>query len=323
MKQVKILKRPTTSPPPSKPTDRVSAEITAMLEGALSRERQRLESAYRARQDALLRAVSTVLNDSLETVVAAAVDREMKSLISNLQKPTSLTAPPTPAPDAAVIARDSFATAFERTALPAFEADVSNMLRALAANVELLVEERLLAPAAGVVHALEGAADSIRAVKTDIADMSADSDAADAALVQAALDEGNVRDAFMLCVGKSVAIRAKAVSGVLDLAVNPEDAFGSDVPPMPDLVKFAAVLSMELGDRTEARLTWLYEVVTMMDDAEEYDQASPEVIQSSRRRLEGTIERLREFQKNGAPGPTEAKHTKLLIRVLKAHLNAM
>lgn len=304
----------------------MSTEITTLLESALQRERSRLEATYRARQDALLRAVSTVLNESLERAVQTAARRETDALIQAFSKLSH--APQQPdleiTSEMTAATRESFAAAFETAVLPAFEGALAEMMRGLAGVVESEVDDKLIKPANGVIGSLETAADSIRSVKSDVADLSADSDIADAAAVQKALDDGNIREALQLCVGKSVAVQAKAVSGVLDAAVGPEEAFGGIVPPMADLVKLAAVLSMDLGDRTDARLTWLYEVVTLMDDAEEeHDAAEREGVESSKRRLEGTIQRLSEFQKNGAPGPAEAKHTKLLIRVLQAHLNAM
>lgn len=327
MKQVKILKRPSPTPAPPKPEDRFSAEITKLLESAMTRERARLETTFRARQDALLRAISAVLNDTLHRVVSVAANRETDALVTSFAKLAQSHQPDVTAsaPDPTAIAetRAAFAAAFERSALPAFEKSIADMLARLAGFVEESVERRVVAPAGGIVGALEGAADSMRAAKAAAADMAAGSEAADMAAVQMALDAGDAGRALMLCEGKSVRVRSKAVSGVLDSGVTPDQAFHGLVPPKVKLVRFVALLAMDLGDRTEARLSWLYEVVMLMDEADEYDPNDAEVIDASRRLLVGTIQKLSDFQANGNLPPQEAKHVKLLIRVLTAHLNSM
>lgn len=338
MKQVKILKRPSapaTPTGPLTPSARVSAEVASLLESSLARERTRLEALYRARQDALLRAISSVLNDTLERAVSTAAKRETDALVSSFAK---LVAGQTAASldadagnmkqldeEAVAAMRASFADAFEKSVLPEFENAVAGMLTGISGVVDSQVEEKLVMPAGGVVTALEGAADAMREAKGAAAnlDLKADEEATDIANVQAALDEGDVRTALLSCIGKSVTVQAKAISGVLDTNVGPEKAFESSVPKRATLVNLAALLAMDLGDRTEARLSWLYEVVTLMDDSEEYDPAQPDTIDGSRRRLVGTIQKLSDFQQNGNLASSDAKHVKLLIRVLKAHLNAM
>lgn len=338
MKQVKILKRPSPPPPPATPTERVTAEVTQLLDAALSRERARLESTYRARQDALLRAISTVLNETLERLISTAAKRESDALVASFAKLVASEAhpafetnhpdkPPQPSAEALATTRQAFVHAFEKTALPAFEKAVSGMLSNLAAVVDAQVEETLVTPASGVIAALEGAADSMRAAKVDAADLIVDSEmaseAADVAAVQAALEAGDVRQALLLSVGKSVNVQTKAVNGVLDVSVGPEKAFEQGVPSKSLLAGFASLLSMDLVDRTEARLSWLYELVTLMDDAEDEAVQDDEEEERTRGRLQGTIEKLAEFQKNGDLPSSDAKHVKLLIRVLKTHLNAM
>lgn len=337
MKQVKILKRPTAPAVPTgplTPSARVSAEVSTLLEASLTRERNRLESLYRARQDALLRAISSVLNDTLERAVSTAAKRETDALVSSFAK---LVAGQTAASlesgasnmkqldeEAVAAMKKSFADAFEKSVLPEFEKSVATMLAGISGAVDLQVEEKLVLPSGGVVTALEGAADAMRDAKGAAAnmDLKFDDEAADIAVVQAALDEGDVRTALLSCIGKSVAVQAKAISGVLDTNVGPEKAFEGGVPMRANLVTLAALLSMDLGDRTEARLSWLYEIVTLMDDSEEYPP-DPDTIDAARRRLVGTIQKLSDFQQNGNLASSDAKHVKLLIRVLKAHLNAM
>lgn len=299
--------------------------MTTLLEGCLSRERARLESMYRARQDALLRAISDVLNKSLERLVAVAAKRATDNLMDAFVKlsannPETCTLPPVDN-ESAKAAREAFASAFEKVALPRFEESMGELLKEVASVVEKQVDERLIKPASDVVTSLGSASDALRSVKADVAEVAVDEDESDLALVQAALDEGDVASAFSLCVGKSVAVQAKAVSGLLDLDVGPEEAFREVVPVPLDLMKFAALLSMDLSDRTEARLRWLYEVVSMMDDDAEEAEMIQEDDAKFRDLTEGTISRLREFQNNGSPSPSEAKHIKLLNRVLKAHLN--
>lgn len=324
MKQVKILKRPTpTALPTTNPADKVAAELTALMEACLSRERARLESAYRARHEALLRVVSDVLNQSLERLVASAAKRETDNLMGayiklSTSNPEAPVLPPIDT-DRVKATREAFAAAFEKVALPRFEERIGDLLKDVGAVIDKQVEEKLIEPSSGVLHVLEGAADSLRSVKSDVAEMMVDSDASDMALVQSALDSGDVAAAFRLSIGKSVAVQAKAVSGVLDSNVGPEDAFRDWAPPTRSLIKITALLTMDLSDRTEARLGWLYEVVTMMDDDETADFDEEETTKLHML-INGSIDRLTDFQKNGSPSPTEAKHAKLLIRVLKAHL---
>lgn len=319
MKHVKILKRPSATPPQT-PSARVQREVTQLLESALQRERNRLEASFRQRQDMLLRAVSDVLNETLERVVATAAQRETETLMQaflNLQESSPKA---TVSQEDTTAAKENFIKAFEQNVLPEFERAIATMLNSLSKNVEQAVDEKLLEPSQSVVTSLESAADDIRGAKSAVADMAASGESADLAAVQEALDAGNVKEALSLCSGKSTAVKAKAVSGILDSSVRPEDAMGGVVPSMLDLVNFAALLSMDLTDRTEARLAWLYEIITLMDDAE---GADGDELESLKRRLSGTIDRLLDFQKNGSPAPGEAKHAKLLIRVLKAHLSGM
>lgn len=326
MKQVKILKRPPQNAiPPTNPADRAAAEITLMLDACLNRERSRLEAIYRARHDALLRVVSDVLNQSLERLVAVAAKRESENLMDAYVKlsannPESPVLPPIEN-DRIKSAREAFASAFEKKALPRFEESMAELLKEVASVVESKVDENFTKLASGVANALEGATDSLRLARSDVADMTVDPDGPDVAVVQAALDNGDVAGALRLSIGKSVAVQAKAVSGVLDLDVGPEEAFREWIPPTHVLIKFAALLTTDLSDRTEARLRWLYEVVTLMDDVDTVDAGQSEALKL-RTLIEGTIERLTDFQANGSPSPTEAKHAKLLNRVLKAHLTS-
>lgn len=327
MKPVKILKRPTpNAPPPSNPAEKVTVEITAMLEACLNKERARLEAMYRARNDALLRVISDVLNRSLERLVQIAAKRETDSLMDAYLKLSANTSPEAPVlppidSDTAKSTRDAFASAFEKVVLPQFEQSIAAMLKDMATVVDKQLDDRLVKPSTGVVNALEGAADSLRSARNQVASLTIDSDAADLAAVQSALDSGDVSSALRHSITKSTPVLAKAINGVLDLDVGPEDAFNDWLPPAKSLIRLAAFFTLDLDDRTEARLRWLYEVVSLMDDVEAVDSTRDDVAKL-RSVIEETIERLTEFQMNGSPSPSEAKHAKMLNRVLKAHLKS-
>lgn len=317
MKQVKILKRP--SPPPT-PTTRISTEVTSLLTTALTRERVRLETTFRTRQEALLRAISTVLNDTLASAVQTAASRETDMLLASFAKLAAVAPSPPGAPDDGET-RAAFAAAFERAALPSFEGALRGMLAAISDTVEMTVSSRVARPAEDVALALEGAADGLREAGSAARALARPTgEEADLAAVQDALGKGDAGRALQLCVGKSVRVRSVAVSGVLDSGVKPEAAFSEGVPRKGRLVRFVALLAMELGDRTEARLGWLYEVVMLMDEAEDGPEGEGDVLRGL---LEGSIERLGEFQKGGGLPAKESKHVKLLIRVLTAHLHSV
>lgn len=328
MKPMKILKRPTpNAPPPSNPTEKVTVEITAMLEACLNKERARLEAMYRARNDALLRVISDVLNRSLERLVQIAAKRETDSLMdaylklsANTASPEAPVLPPIDS-DTVKSTRDAFSSVFEKVVLPQFEQSIAAMLKEMAGAVDKQLDDRLVKPSTGVVNALEGAADCLRSARNDVAALTVDSNAADLANVQSALDAGDVSSALRHSISKSTPVLAKAINGVLDLDVGPEDAFNEWLPPAKSLVRLAAFFTLDLGDRTEARLRWLYEVVSLMDDVEAVDSTQDDVAKL-RSVMEETIERLTEFQVNGSPSPSEAKHAKMLNRVLKAHLKS-
>lgn len=330
MKLVKILKRPTqNAAPPTNPVDRVASEMNTIVGACLNRERTRLENMYRARQDALLRAISDVLNNSLERLIAVAAKRETDNLMDAFVKlsannPEASTLPPVDH-DSAKAAREAFATAFSKVALPRFEESMADLLKEVANVVEKQVDERLVQPTTTVMSALAEAADSLRSVKSHVADMSIDPDATDLALVQAALDAGDATSVVKMCFGKSVVVQAKAVSGVLDLETGPEGAFRDIVPLTLDLMKFAAILSMDLSDRTAVRLRWLFEVITKMEDADEPDHRDMSNSDKAKFRdlAGGTISRLTDFQNEGSPTPSTAKDAKFLNRVLKAHLKSV
>lgn len=332
MKQVKILKRPSASPPPKNPIDRVSSEITALLDSALSRERSRLEATYRARQDALLRAISSVLNDTLERVILTSAKRETDALVASFAKlvanhalPEFDTDLPAPKPSPQMIAetRAAFISSFEKGVIPSFEAAVRSMLKGFAGVVDKQLEECLVGKVGGVASVVEGVADKMREVKNEVKEIAVSerlkNEQKDIEAVEKALEVGDVKHALMLCLGKSDAVQAKAINGALDRGETPDKAFDGDVPERALLVCFAALLSNDLGDRTEVRLSWLYELVTLMDDVEEGGEEDG----VTRGRLESTIEKLVDFHKNGNLASSDAKHVKLLIRVFKTHLNAM
>lgn len=320
MKQVKILKRPAQSPPPSNPADRVTTELATLLESCLSRERARLEEIYQARHEALLTAVSTVLNQSLQRLVSTAVHRETDVLMTAFNKLGS-TDVPSPTPPDPEATRAAFAAAFERMALPRFEDAVATLLRDVAATVDGEVDAHFVQPASAVVANLGNATDAVRAAKTQVSTLSVHPDDPDAQL-SAALDAGDAATALKLALAASAASRTRAVAAVLDLPVAPEDVLASGMPRVDELARIAGLLAADLGDRTAARLKWLMDIVAVMEDAEPGGVDGGDGVELMRRALEDAIEKLTDFHKGDAGSPGEKKDAKLLVRVFKAHLPA-
>lgn len=300
-----------------------------MMEACLNRERTRLEAMYRARQDALLRSLSGVLNEGLERVIATAAKRELDNLMEAFVKLTSNNPEtaiyPTVDDDLSNATREAFALTFEKVLLPRFEQSVADLLKSVVDTVETQVDTRLVKPSTEVASTLERAADSLRCVRTDISEMRTnDSEANILGRVQAALEDGDVVGALRLSVDKPEDIRVKALNGLLDSDAKPEDTFREGVPPITDLVKFASLLTNDLSDRTEQRLRWLYEIVMSLDDAEDSLADSKESEVAKYRMLfEEMISHLNDFQISGSRSPQETKHAKLLNRVLKTHLNVL
>lgn len=330
MKPVKILKRPAASPtPPANPTERVASEVAAMMEACLNRERTRLEAMYRARQDALLRSLSGILNEGMERMIATAAKRELDSLMEAFLKLTSNNPEtaiyPTVDNDLASATREAFALTFEKVLLPRFEQSIADLLKSVVETVETQVDTRLVKPSTEVASTLERAADSLRSVRTDISEMRTnDSEATILTQVQAALDDGDVVGALRLSVDKSEEVRIKAVNGLLGSDVKPQDTFSKGVPPITDLVKFASLLTNDLADRTEQRLQWLYEIIMSLDDTEDpLADIKESEVGKYRMLLEEMISHLNNFQTSGSPSPQETKDAKLLNRVLKTHLNVL
>lgn len=118
MKPVTLLKRPaglSTTPSPSgaavlagsagstgqmiprrvpvELADRVAEAVRSAIDSALTRERIRMESTYRLRQEKLLRAMADILRGTLQRHVAAAAEREADALakaVRNLAASSSL-----------------------------------------------------------------------------------------------------------------------------------------------------------------------------------------------------------------------------------------
>lgn len=78
---------------PTELVERVTDAVRSAIDGALSRERARMESTYRLRQEKLLRAMADILRGTLQKHVAAAAEREADALanaVRNLAASSSL-----------------------------------------------------------------------------------------------------------------------------------------------------------------------------------------------------------------------------------------
>lgn len=327
---MKILKRPSAAVlRSSDPTEYVSTAVGTMIDECLSRERTRLEALYRARHDALLRAVSDVLNHSLERIVVTAAKRELHHLMEafvslTLNSPEMATFP-TSNEDISKSTKEAFSSTFEKLLLPQFQKSIANMLKSVSETVESQIDVRIVEPSAKVASSLESASGSLRSAQADIREMRAtSSDSGALAQVQAALDEGNIVRALCLSVGKSVEVQTKALAGLLNSDVRPEDAFLDINLPVIDLVNLAALVTNDLFDHTELRIQWLYEIVMSMDNVEETAAFfENQDVGKIRGLFTDVIERLSSFQTSGSPFPQETKHAKVLKHVLRTHLNAL
>lgn len=265
--------------------------------------------------------MSDALNGSLERLVTVAAKRETDNLMDAFSKlsatnPDFSTAAHPVDAQSAKAAREAFALAFEKVALPKFEDSMSGLLKDVAASVEQQVEERLLTPSASVVSALEGAADSLRTAKTKLADMTLDPDAASLSALQAALDAADVSAALKICADASPAVQTKAVDGVLASDAVPDEVFGDEVPGTDELVKLMAAFSMQLTDRPDARLHWLMGLASLIEDVDE--AGSADANDAVYTMLQSVLDRLKEFLSTQSPNPPDAKNVKFLIRVVKS-----
>lgn len=330
-KPVTILRRPTAPTVPAVPADpsaRAAAAVSRAVERALLRERARSEREMVARSEAMVRAMVA----SMEKAVCAAVLREAEGLAGALDSEGKGKGKG----KAVGELKGAFVGAFESVLLGVVEESFRSMLAEVALGVDSGVGEVVggvekssaaVGKAAGVVRGVEGVVEGM--VKDGLvihpAPVVGSSDDVVLEQVQALLDSGDVAGALVCAEGKSAIVRAKALSGALDAQVTPEDVFGDNVPSFPVLVRMTALLASDLEDRTEIRLSWLYEVVTSMDEAEDAAAAAGEIQEtdSLKRFLEGAITHLKQFQASGTTPTADVKHVKLLVRVLKGHLVAM
>lgn len=345
MKPMKILRRPADAAPgdliaESSVAARVSKQVSQSVAAALERERERFEKSFAARQEALLEAVTDVLTTTLERVVHDASTREAVALADALTKLTPK--PPEVGGVDEEQIRGAFTAAFVSTLLPGMQENVREMFSELSATVETGVKEQVTDPTDAAAKEVRRLADDVSAASdkakaaVNVASARGDGardpqagmtstppgptqeevDQAAQAAIRCALDEGRVQDALRMCVGKSAIVRATAINGALDSGADPAELFKEMKAHRNEAVHLIALLATDLTDRTQARLSWLYELVTGIDDEESPGQE--EFSEATVKLLRGVIDSLKNFAAAAALPPTQAKDIKLLVHVLNA-----
>jgi hypothetical protein len=205
-KPVTLLKRGSPLPPsapatatvcaPAPPVlaDRVADAVRTAVDGALKRERARLDVAYRAREEALLLAVTDVLQSSLRDVVSNAAAREADALATAVRniaaksaiakkmdkpaggKQTSEKKKKAIAEEHAVACRKAFKTAFEKELLGSIEKSMRAMMTAVSKVVDTEFDASLAAPVALSATRIRTAADSVREDASELSLIAASSD---------------------------------------------------------------------------------------------------------------------------------------------------
>lgn len=352
MKAVKILRRPADAPPGAKLVDtgtlsatssataaiaatssstasavsttmdaqsKATLEISALMEAALSRERARLERLDAIRREALLRAVTDAVDSSLAKLVTTAASREASAMAAAVC--ALAPKPAAPRGPARADTRAAFAAAFASAALPPLQAATQQLLGSLAKQVDQAVDKRVAAPAAAAATAASQAAQKVsaagHAVNAAIARAVPREDV-DAVAVRALLADGKVAEALRRAVGHSNEAQLAAVDGALDCGLDAADVFKDARLPREMVVQIIVLLSAQLDDRKEARFSWLYEAVMSMDDSVQGSQAA-----DVKTLLETGIANLRSFAQVEGVSGAEAKHIKLLVHVLNAHVTTI
>lgn len=253
--------------------------------------------------------------------------------------------------------RSNFREAFESELLGAIETSLAAMMSSVSATIDAEAETAVAAPTTDrAARALRVAADQVR---SDTAHFSAvarvheeaqrnmgsgrggaDDDEIEVATpvnkedalmseVARALTEGRVRDAMKMSIGASASIRAKAFSGALDSGVGPEEVLG-DVEEdgasltIGLLIALIALLSTDLDDRTNVRLSWLTEATMCLDTAPRHEtRQNKEDIEQDIRLLTGAIEKLKSLQLESDVTPVDIKQAKLVARCLNVTVHSL
>ncbi len=338
MKPLKILRRPADAAPgvrlaESSVASRVSAQISASVEGALARERERLERSFAARQQALLDAVTTMLTSVLERVVSSTAEREAIALTEAVANLIPAPPEPKPAPEPEVRARLRrrlwplrFPKCKSRcgnssSILPVPSTSVSRRISGAPMQTAAVEVARCAQAVAAAQFKVKDAVDAVALSAVNERKAQKTPEESALAAVQKALDEGRVRDALKLCVGQSALVRAKAINGALESDMDPAELFRDSKMNRHDVVGLIALLAVDLNDRTESRLSWLFELVSTMDEIEADEK--DEFTEATKKHLKDVIDNLKKFAANAGLPPAKAKHIKLLVHVLNAHLSTM
>lgn len=252
--------------------------------------------------------------------------------------------------------RANFREAFESELLGAIETSLAAMMSSVSATIDTEAETAVAAPAAdSAARALRSAADQVR---SDTAHFSAVArvhqeamrkpgdggrDADDEEIevatpvnkedalmseVARALGEGRVREAMRMSIGASASIRAKAFSGALDSGVAPEEVLSADEDgnqlTMGLLVGLIALLSADLDDRTNTRLSWLTEATMCLESAPRHEtRNNREDIEQDIRLLSAAVEKLKAIQFESDAAALDIKQAKLVARCLNVTVQTL
>jgi hypothetical protein len=198
-KPVTLLKRGAPIPPapqvtavaytPAPPVlaERVADAVRTAVDGALTRERARLDAAYRAREEALLRVVADIIQNSLRDVVAKAAAREADALATAVRNIASRSAiskkseqsaggkqggrksKQATAEEKAAACRAAFKAAFEKELLGSIEESMQRMMKNLSKAVDSELDTALAVPIAQSSTKIRTAADSVREQASELA----------------------------------------------------------------------------------------------------------------------------------------------------------
>lgn len=333
VKPLKILKRPsdaavTPTPKPAlpilpkSPAERATAEISAAVEAALLRERERLEKQYLAREQAIVRALGSLLSDTLPAIVDAAATREASKLAEAFSKLPQYQKRPPVSP---ANVRAAFAGAFATNVLPAMEQCTRELLSGLAAKVDTAVEEKVAKPARDGASSVATAAQAIAAAQYAVKDaiaMRTEVIVDPNAEVRALVEAGRWAEAIVagMKVGEEgIRIGVEgAIYGDGDIGMVLTEANLNAV----EMVSVIQVAVGKLEDETKARLDWLYEVLSAMDDLGAVVDESQKPM--CRQALEFAIDKLRTFAgRKDIVSAAMAKHIKLMVHILNAHVSTM
>ncbi len=331
VKPLKILKRPTdstTSTPkpaapltPKTPAERATAEIANAVEAALIRERERLEKQYLSRERAIVRALGSLLSETLPAVVDAAAAKEAATLAEAFAKlPRYQNRPPVNPANV----RAAFAGAFATNVLPAMQDCTRELLSGLATRIELEVEEKVAKPARESASGVATVAQKVAAAQYAVKDALAGRNEVDPKEEVCKL-VGEERWVEAIALG--VQVGGEAVTIAVDAAIlYVGDIAKTLADAKLDALGMVTVMQVAVGkleEETKARLDWVYEVLSTMDE-DLGKVVKEEEKNRCREALEFTIEKLKNFaSKKDVVSAAMAKHIKFMVHILNAHVSTM